>query len=596
MSNRTQRGAASPPARGGGFRLMAGVLLVVAALYLGKTLFVPLVFAGLFTFILSPVVVFLQQRGVGRAPSVLLVVLGALAAAGSVAYLVASQLLSLAAELPTHRAEIEQKLADLHGITGGGVSRLVDMLQELVAAQTAPPDAPHPFVVVAQPAESGFEQVKTFLAPFVGGLAEAFFVLLLVIFMLLRREDVRNRAIRLLGYGHLTGTTRAAMDAGARVSRLLLSQLAINACFGLTLGVGLWALGVPYAFLWGFSAGALRFVPYLGIVVAVVAPVIFSIATSPGWELPLVVLGFIMVVEIVTANAIEPILFSKKTGVSPLALLVAAAFWTFIWGPIGLVLSTPLTICLVVLGNHAPQFGFLAVLLGDEPALEPHVTFYQRLLASDEIEARGVASAYAAEHGAVAAFDMVLVPALRRVRRDRQKEGLGARDAAWIADATRRVAAELALDAPSGESVATDGARPRILACPAHHAAEEAGLEMFARICRASGAEVDVLPQRTLPAAVESAVERGGYGLVFIGILPPGGLAQAEHLCQRLAARWPELPIVVGHWKRPKSYDQLLVRLREAGATYVATTIAQAASQALSAVTPAAAEPDAQGP
>lgn len=577
---------------------MAGVLLVIAALYLAKPLLVPLVLAGLFTFILSPVVVFLQQRRVGRVPSVLLVVLSALGAAGTVAYLVASQLLSLAAELPTHRAEIEQKLTDLHGITSGGLSRLVDMLQDLIASQTGAGDA-HPLVVVAQQGDSGLSQVKAFLAPFVGGLAEAFFVLLLVIFMLLRREDVRNRAIRLLGYGHLTGTTRAAVDAGARVSRLLLSQLAVNAAFGLTLGLGLWALGVPYAFLWGFSAGALRFVPYLGIVVAVVAPVLFTIATSPGWERPLLVFGFIMVVELVTANAIEPILFSRKTGVSPLALLVAAAFWTFLWGPIGLVLSTPLTICLVVLGQHAPQFAFLAVLLGDEPALAPHVAFYQRLLASDEVEALQVASAYAAEHGAVDAFDTVLVPALRHARRDRQRDGLGARDAAWIADATRRVALALPLappDPPAG-APAADTAPPRILACPAHHAAEEAGLEMFARVCRARGAEVDVLSQRTLPTEVEARVAGGGYGLVFIGVLPPGGLAQAEFLCQRLAARWPDLPIVVGYWRRPESYDQLLVRLRRAGATYVATTVAQSVSHALNALAagpaPVATAPDA---
>lgn len=562
---------------------MVGAFLVVTALYLAKPLFVPLVLAALFTFILSPVVIALQNRGFPRVPSVLLVVLAAVGVAGTIAYIVISQLLSLAAELPTHRLEIEQKLADLHDISSGGLSRLVDMLQDLIGSQeslTSGAMEPAQTVVLAPDPTSGFSALGDLLGPAAGGLASAFLVLLLVIFMLLRREDVRNRAIRLLGYTRLTGTTRATVDAAGRVSRLLLSQLVVNASFGLAVGVGLWLLGVPYAPLWGFSAGVLRFVPYLGVVVAILAPVLFSVATSPGWEQPLGVLGYILAVMVVVANVVEPILFSRKTGVSPLALLVAAAFWTWLWGPIGLVISTPLTICLVVLGQHAPQFSFLAVLLGDEPALEPHETFYQRLLANDEVEAVAVATGHAEEHGVAATFDRVLMPALLSVRRDRQREGLTTKDETWVVDATERTITAIALeatrDAPGRPPIEP---LPLVLACPAHHRAEEVGLAMLARLCAHDVARVQIMTRRARVADIEARIEEDAPACVFVGILPPGGVTQAEYLCKRLAGRWPDLPIIVGYWKRPKHYDKLLVRLREAGASYVTTSVEQARSQ-----------------
>jgi predicted PurR-regulated permease PerM len=401
--------------------IMVGV--VVTILSFGKPVIVPLVFAALFAFILSPLVELVQRIGIGRVPAVLLVILAALAFSATMAYVLADQLFSLAVELPTHRAEIQAKLDGLRGMGSGGLTRLIDMVKDLTSE-------PGTGIVVTAPAESVADDMLDLAGGIVARVASAFVVMLLVIFMLIRREDVRNRALGLLGHGRLTGATRATVEAVRGMGRLLLMQLAVNNTFGATFGLGLAIIGVPYAFLWGTGLAVLRFIPYVGVLIAAGGPALLAIATTPGWGAPVAVLVMVIVLEITIANVIEPLLFSHHTGVSPLALLVAALFWTWLWGPLGLVLSTPLTLCLVVLGQNAPRFRFLATLLGDRPVLSAHDRYYQRLLAVDEREAFAVASEHVSEHGPAATFDDVLLPALRHLRSDRERETVAAEEEA----------------------------------------------------------------------------------------------------------------------------------------------------------------------
>jgi hypothetical protein len=330
--------------------------------------------------------------------------------------------------------------------------------------------------------------------------------------------------------------------------------------------------------------------------------VLLSFAISPGWAQPLTVIALFAVLDLVTANVVEPLIFGHSTGVSPVALLVAAAFWTWIWGPIGLVLSTPLTVCMVVLGQHVPRLKFLSLLLGDQPALAPHVAYYQRLLAGDQEEAAAVARQYAAGAGVEQLPDKVLIPALLMARRDRKHAGLTAETESLIFDATREIlqrlrAERLEVDAPASDQPA-EAAVPTslVLACPSHHPAEELTLHMLADAAQPLGAKVEVVSTRTLPVEIETKIALEAPALVFLAVLPPGGVVQASYLCRRLRKKFPDLKIVVGYWGRVRDFDRLLVRLRSAGASYVTTSIAQTISQLRALLGDAIAAPAAPRP
>lgn len=586
-------------------RPLVTLVLIVAILYLAKTVIVPLALAVLLTFVLSPVVTVVQRRGLPRVLAVLLTVLLTFVLFGLVGWVVGVQLHDLARELPSHRKEIDAKMAGLRGDGEGTFPKLLRMIREIgkgevqtdKAAEGAPPKER---VVVSQPQEpSGFEQLASAAGPVLEPLAQAGLVVILVVFMLIKREDLRNRVIGLLGHGRLTGTTRVLVDATQRLSRFLLTQLLINIGFGVLFGVGLLFVGVPYAILWGFLAVVLRFVPYIGSLVAVGFPLVLAFAVAPGWTQPILVLVLFALLELLTANVVEPLLFGHGTGVSPIALLIAAAFWTWVWGPIGLVLSTPLTVCLVTLGKHAPRLQFLEMLLGDQPALAPYVRYYQRLIARDQDEARQVAVEHAKANGSEKVYDEVLLPALVLARRDRQHAGLSVEDEGFVFQATRWIldhldagvvqaasqeaapgtGADGPLAAPPEKPAAESPASVLVLGCPAHHAAEELSLSMLARLLETDGCRVEVVSTRALPAEVEIRVARENPALVFVAILPPGGLVQARYLCKRLRKRFADLPIVVGFWGDERHFDKVLVRVRSAGASYLTTSLMQARSQ-----------------
>jgi predicted PurR-regulated permease PerM len=568
---------------------LVGLVLTVGILYLAKPVLVPLFLAVLLTFILTPIVIAVQQYGLRRVYAVLVVVVSAFLLLGAINWGVYLQVRALADDLPNHRGQIKKKVDSLRGSREGTFSQLIQMVEEISSTPPPPETDEKRQVVIAQPEKrTDWERLFQLVLPVLEPLASAGLVLILVIFMLIKREDLRNRLIGLLGHGRLIGTTRVVVDTTQRLSRFLLNLLLVNAGFGLFFGIGLFALGVPYAFLWGFLTAVLRFVPYVGTWMAAAFPLLLSFAVSETWTQPVLVLVFFGALDVITANVVEPLLFGHSTGVSPVALLVAAAFWTWIWGPVGLVLSTPLTVCLVVLGQHVPRLAFLKVLLGDEPGLAPHAGYYQRLLARDTKEAREVVEHYVAEQGVEKVYDEVFLPALLLARRDRTAGGLTVDEEEFIYRTTREI-----LDGLPGPAEGSSGAEqvpPPVLlvGCPAHHQAEELSLSMLAQLLRPAGCRLQVMSTRELPSLVERWIEREKPALVFVAILPPGGVIQARYLCKRLRKRFAELPILIGYWGQPRSFDRLLIRLRSAGAAYMTTSLVQSRTQIQALVAPPA--------
>lgn len=558
-----------------------GLVLTVAVLYFAKPVIVPLALAVLITFILAPLVAAVQRRGVPRVPATLCVVLLAFVLAGLIGWGVGAQVSKLASDLPKHTKEIRAKINRLR-TSRGPISKLSKMFTDVGQAPGVATSQPvvllHPkpraAVVAEAPMDSStaLQQLTGVAGVIFEPVATAALVLVLVIFMLIRREDLRNRVVGLLGPARLTGTTRVTVEAGRRLSKFLLAQLCVNASFGLLVGLGLLVIGVPYWFLWGFMAAVLRFIPYVGTWVAALLPITLSFAISPGWTKPIEVFAFYFCLDLVTANVVEPLLFGHSTGVSPVALIIAAAFWTWIWGPIGLMLSTPLTVCLVVLGHNAPRLRALAMLLGDQPALEPHMNYYQRLLAGDEREAAQVLTTHANDN-ADASFDEMMIPALWRMRRDRARGDLETDDERFFLDTTASL-----LTTREVPFVA-NAAAPLVLACPAHHRAEESVVRMLRLAMQSLPLRFESVSTQMLAVDIERQVETQHPAVVVIAVLPPGGLVQARYLCRRLRARFDDLKIIVAYFGRPRDFDRLLVRLRKSGASYVTTSVLQTRSQ-----------------
>ena len=378
-------------------------VIIVATLYFGREIFVPVALAILLSFVLAPVVNLLQRIRIPRAVAVVSVVALAFAAIFGLGGLMATQLTQLAGDLPRYQSTMREKIQSFRGATAGSgtLERAADMLQDLskeldkpkdttrasagpLVRQASPTGAVQPVPVeVRQPDPGALESLRTVISPLIHPLATTGIIVIFVIFILLQREDLRNRFIRLAGSHDLQRTTAALDDAGSRLSRLFLIQLVVNAAFGLAIGLGLWLIGVPSAVLWGILAGVLRFVPYIGAFIAAAFPLALAAAVDPGWSMLLWTLALFLVIEPVVGHVVEPMVYGHSTGLSPVAVVVSATFWTALWGPIGLVLATPLTVCLVGLGRHVERLEFLDVMFGDRPALSPPEIFYQRMLARD---------------------------------------------------------------------------------------------------------------------------------------------------------------------------------------------------------------------
>ena len=399
---------------------LASLAGVVAALYLARGVLIPLTLAVLLSFLLAPVCGWLERRKLGRIPSVLVTAVLAFTLLGTGAWAITVQMIDLAPRIPAYQRNIQTKLHSVNDYFRAALNKVRTTAEDI--GQSVPPSEP---ADEPQGREEKPQPVRVVLSPssplqVIGGTFGSMFVVMcstgivivLVVFFLIRREDLRDRFIRLIGGGQVTVTTQTLEDAITRVSRFLLTQLLINITFGLSIAIGLYFIGLPSAILWGILATALRFIPYIGAWSAAAAPIGLAMAISTGWVTLLLTLGLFVALELFVANVMEPWIFGKNTGMSSTAILVAAVFWTWLWGPIGLLVATPLTLCLLVIGKHVPQLSFLDTLLGNEPVFDLKTRVYQRLLAGDQEEAAELVLDDLEHRPLVEVYDSVLIPAL----------------------------------------------------------------------------------------------------------------------------------------------------------------------------------------
>lgn len=587
------------------FKLVKGVAaavlaaLIVATLYFGRDVFVPIALAILLSFVLAPLARGLQDWHVPRAVSVIGVVLLAFLVIFAVGGVIATQMTELAGDLPRYEANMRAKIKSLRGTatTNNTLERAADVLQDLGKELNKPKDAPAPAAVpatnaspgqdarpipveVRQPPPTALESIAALISPLLHPLMTTGIVIIFVIFTLLQREDLRNRLIKLAGSHDLQKTTAALNDAAQRLSRLFLTQLALNSGFGLVIGAGLWFIGVPGAVLWGILAGILRFVPYIGAFISAVFPLALAVAVDPGWSLLLWTAALFFIFEPLAGQIIEPLLYGRTTGLSPLAVVVSATFWTALWGPIGLVLATPLTICLVVLGRHVESLKFLDVMFGDRPALSPPEIFYQRMLADDPAEALDKAEQFLNERPLSAYYDEVALKGLKLAQIDLDREALDTLHLQRIRDSvielvkefddhedkppeketTQDVEAAAAVDAVS-DAISFDlpvlvrddltpdwrGETP-VLCIAGRTGLDEAAAGMLAQILSKHGLGARAEGADALSTANIFRLETKGVSMACVSFLNSKSPAQMRYTIRRLRRKLPNAKIILGCW------------------------------------------------
>ena len=541
--------------------------LVIAALYFGRDVLIPITLAVMLSFVLSPVVNLLQRLRLWRAPAVILSVLAAIGLLGLVGTAIANQAASLTANAPAYAKTIEAKL---QGVQGFAIAKLAAITNEIGGHKPAVrPASPLPNLAPSAPTPAGprppipvevvhgqaspFTIARTVLEPILSPLETTILVLIVAIFVLMQKEDLRDRFIRLFGSSDLHRTTRAMDDAGQRLSKYFLSQAAVNTCFGIVITLGLWAIGIPSPAMWGLMAGLLRFVPYIGSLLAAVAPAALGAAVDPGWGMAIEVIVLFFVVEPFTGYVVEPLLYGHSTGLSPVSVIVSAIFWTWVWGPIGLIMSTPLTLCLVVLGRHVKSLEFFDVLLGDRPALTPVEVFYQRILANNPDEALAQAETLLADRPLVSYYDGVVLPGLKLAVDDQARGTIDDRRAAALSDSMLSVINELGGHIDGGSQAMPSGTAlgsPARVACVAGKGTFDPIVStMMAQLLRQHGVDARTITNAMVSLQAIAALDLTGVTSIVISYLEVTGTpAELRYLVKRLRQRVPQAGVVVGLW------------------------------------------------
>jgi len=583
--------------------LLVGTALVLGFLYWAKVIVVPVALAVLFTFLLAPVSNWLERRRLGRVPAVVLVTVLAVGVVLGAIFGITRQIGTLLDDYPRYEQNVTSKIAQYRARGRDGLLDKMGTVVERVSTQIErgqplPETRVEREAARAQPvrivSEGPFRlgQLWSVAGPLLQPVATFGLVLVLVMFMLLRREDLRDRVISLVGVRQLAETTRALEDAGERVSRYLLMQLMINVGYGAAVAIGLALIGLPYAVLWGFFAALLRYIPYIGPWLAALLPIALALLISRDWSVVIMVVALFGVLELITNMFLEPVLYGRGIGVSQAALLVAVAFWTWLWGPVGLVLASPLTVCLVVMGRHVPMLKFLDTLLGDRPVLEPAQRFYQRLLAGDEDEAAVVLERMTAESSRAAAMDAVVLPMLTQARADLRAGKIDTNDHAGIVRDTGAMVAVLveppvpladgdaAPPAVPLQSPGDDDGRTTVLALPARDGTDELAVAMLSRLLRSQRFDYQAASSASLVSDLILRIGESPPDVLFIASIPPGGMSHTRYLCKRLRAQFPELRIVVGRlglYENERAEQSR--QLQEAGADHLVLGLAEAVSE-----------------
>lgn len=603
-------------------------VIIISMLYFGRDIFVPVALAILLSFVLAPLVGILQRIHVPRGLAVVSVVVVAFMLIFAIGSLLATQLTQLAGDLPRYQSTISDKIQAFRDTKAGRgtLERASDMLKDLSKELDRPKDAPPPPrtgmvagsnasappvpVEVRQPDPGALESLRTLISPLIHPLATTGIIIIFVIFILIQREDLRNRFIRLAGSSDLQRTTAALDDAASRLSKLFLTQLLLNGAFGVVIGTGLWVIGIPSAILWGILAAALRFVPYVGAVIAAAFPLALAVAIDPGWSMLLWTLALFLVVEPIVGHVVEPMVYGRSTGLSPVAVVASATFWTALWGPIGLVLATPLTICLVVLGRHVERLEFLDVMFGDRPALSPPEIFYQRMLAGDPTEAAEKAEEFLKERSLASYYDEVALKGLQMAQADAERNALDQERLTKIRDAVSEFAADLAEqdDRPPAKSNSTkdveassavegiaenaanehlpylrketlppdwQGEHP-VLCVAGRTLIDEAAAIMLAQLSTEHGLAARVEGAASLSTTNVFRLDTTGVAMVCLVYLDAHAAAHMRYSMRRLRRKLPKATIILGCWVKDVD-PAALESLREgAKADLVATSIGEA--------------------
>ena len=628
-----------------------GLVLVVAMLYFARDVFIPMALGLLLSFLLSPVVRRLHRWGVPNVAAVVATAALAFVLLGVGFTLMGRELTTLVSDLPQHKDELVAKAGSLSGLTsgmGGGLDELADEVTEAIEGGTEPLDESRKDQNWAERLLSGGRPSQTvrdgssaaaamYIKPVddnlavaswattagtvLGPLATAGLVSVFALFMLIHREDLRDRIIAVVSQGDYVTTTEALDEAGNRISRYLIAQTIVNTSYGFVLTMGLFAIGLtlteegfPNVVLWGVLATSLRFVPYIGPVASAVFPLGIALSVFPGYTVFLAVLGLIIAMELISNNVLEPWLYGASTGISAVAVIVAAVFWGWLWGPVGLLLSTPLTVCLVVLGRYVPRFKLLATLLSEDLPISAAMRFYQRLLSSDTHAAIELLRSHKDREGFLATCDNVIVPTIRRIRRDEEIDRLSESDSsklfallggviedpAWRRDAEAKPDGEGASDTmsgfdvssiiPVGEDTADDRQdnlksepRPIVVGCAAHHYSESLVLNLL-RIVQSDRFELRSVADDLLPSHYAAAVIASHPVAVVITLVPSGGFQQARFLCRTIRQQNYDGAILVCCCGKFKNYDKLFVKFRKAGATSMTTSLTQTHSKLMSLI------------
>jgi predicted PurR-regulated permease PerM len=580
--------------------LLIGVI-VVAIMFVGREVLIPIALAGILAFMLAPPVRMLQNLRIPRAVAVILVVLVAFAAIFTLGRFLAAQVTSLAGDLPKYQATISEKIAGLRG-GGGGTSgtleraqfvlRQLDRELEDSQAKVSPNASPNKRsqadlglvpVEVHDPPGGPLQTLIMLINPLLGPLATTTIIIVFVIFILIQREDLRNRLIRLAGSTDIPHTTAALDDAAHRLSHLFLTQLAINSGFGAAIGLGLWWIGVPSPFVWGVLAGILRFVPFVGPVLGLIFPLVLAISVGAGWSMAIWTVALFAVLEGITGQVIEPVFEGRTTGLTPVAIIVAATFWAWVWGPVGLVLATPLTVILVVLGRHVEALKFFDILLGDEPALSESQSLYQRMLAHDPIEAVEHAKAFMSARSLSQYCDDVAKPALALARKDADRGALEGDHLGGFHKTVENLFADIAHEhwvskrEARADKKAAPGSLPIVQAdqvtgrwtsaapfvsIGCHDGLDEAASSVIATLLQTHGVPARVERPHVLTAAHIANLDLSEAALVCLSCLDLRTPARIHYAARRIRAKAPHAKLLLGLWNAPD--DTALANFRDA--------------------------------
>ena len=617
-----------------GLLTLTVAVVVLAALYVGQDVFLPVVLAILLAFVLAPFVDVMRKWHMGRVPAVIIAVLVALGIILSLGAIIGFQVAGLASDIPRYQTTIESKIGSLREGTLGKLPALLKDFgrrfdkavaepppeQQAPASPSAPappaaePSGPLP-VEVHEPEPTPVQMARDFLLPLLEPLATTGIVFVVLIFILMQREDLRDRMIRLFGSSDLHRTTAAMDDAARRLSRYFLTQLALNAAFGVVAAIGLWLIGVPSPILWGVFVALMRFVPYIGSFVAAIPPILLAASVDPGWSMALMTLALFLIGEPLMGHVVEPIVYGQSTGLSPFAVVISAIFWTWLWGPVGLLIATPLTLCLVVLGRHVERLEFLDVLLGDRPALTPAENLYQRMLAGDPDEALESAEVLLKERSLTSYYDEVALRGLQLAANDATRGVLTQRQLDQVRDVIRALVQDLgghedvephpaetedepvappASEKPANKQPAAAAPLPQAREIPEAWKAEgailcvagrgpldEAASEMLSQLLSKHGLGTRVVPHAAVSRREIFSLDMTGVQMVCISYLEISGTpAHLRYLLRRLKQK-AKAPALVGLWPAEDAVLKSETMRATLGANYYVSSLRDAVVQCL---------------